>query len=115
MVPVYFPNATVGVPLWMMIVAAVLITILGSARLSRIITHDDFPPAVWARIQWDTLTKDGPWSKLAHCHWCATPWITLVCISWGALSSFHWSWWLFWGWLALAYVASIILARDEPA
>lgn len=98
-----------------LLIAAVLVAVLGTGRLTRVIVHDDFPPSVWARIKWDSLTRDGSWSKLAHCWWCATPWIMAICIAWGYFSSLHWSWWLFWGWLGLSYLAAIVIARDEPA
>lgn len=99
----------------LLFVLAVATAVLGVGRLARVATHDPFPPAIWLRMRWDRLVKDGSWSKLAHCFWCATPWIMLVCIAWGALSSFHWTWWAFWGWLALSYLAAIVIARDEPA
>lgn len=98
----------------LLIIAAVLVAAFGVGRLARILTYDDFPPAAWARVIWDRITNDGPWAKLAHCQWCATPWIMLICLAWGVFSSLHWTWWLFWGWLALSYLASIIIARDEP-
>lgn len=98
----------------LLVVLAILTAAFGVGRLSRVAVHDDFPPAVWARIQWDKLTRDGSWSKLAHCWWCATPWIMAPCLAWGYFTSLHWSWWAFWGWLALSYLATIIIARDEP-
>ena len=97
---------------------AILTAVLGVGRLVRVITYDDFPPTIWARMTWDRLTNDGPWAKLAHCFWCATPWIMLVAMVWGwfALGT-DWAWtcWAFWGWMALSYVSSMIVARDEPA
>lgn len=104
----------------LVILAAVLVAVFGVGRLTRVLTYDSFPPAAWIRAKWETVTADkasgrpGEWGKLATCFWCATPWIMLVCIGWGLLSSLHWSWWLFWGWLALSYLASIVIARDEP-
>jgi hypothetical protein len=101
-----------------LIVAAVLVVVFGVGRLSRVLTYDVFPPSIAVRIWWDKITHDGSWSKLVHCFWCATPWIMLVALGWFALGLVVvWVaviWWLFWGWLALAYVSSIIIARDEP-
>lgn len=94
------------------IVLALITAIVGPARLTRVLTYDTFPPAAWIRATWETITKGGEWAKLATCFWCAAPWITLVCIAWGLLSSLHWTWWLFWGWLALSYLASMVIARD---
>lgn len=106
-------------PDWATYVVAILTLLFGVGRLARVITYDDFPPSAAVRAAWDTITNDGPWSKLAHCFWCLTPWITLVAMGWWALGvaiePFAWLWWIFWGWLALSYVASMIVARDEPA
>ncbi len=85
---------------------------LSVARLTRLVTVDSWPPVVWLRIKWDTLTNDGPWSDLVHCPYCAAPWLALPVIGWAFLSDLHWTWWLFNGWLALAYVAAMIVARD---
>lgn len=107
------------------LVAASLVAVLGVGRLARVIIYDAFPPAVWLRIKWDTLT-DTPsersalhsWNKLLHCPWCLVPWLMLACIGWYVAGVFvaawiAWAWWLFWGWLALSYVASMIYVRDE--
>lgn len=100
--------------LWLAIGTA----ILGVGRLSRIITWDAFPPAIAVRMAWARLTNDGPWNKLLNCFWCFTPWLMLFCIGWFMLGIIvtwvAWVWWIFWAWLALSYVSSIILARDEP-
>lgn len=96
------------------VIPALLVAVFGVGRLSRILTYDDFPPAAWVRTIWDRITNDGDWSKLAHCQWCATPWIMAACLAWAWLSGLHWTWWLFWGWLGLSYLASIVIARDEP-
>lgn len=99
---------------YILLAVAALTIIFGAGRLTRIATHDDFPPAAWARSKWDAITKDGPWSKLAHCFWCAGPWVTLVALASGYFSSLHPIWFAFWGWLALSYLVSIVIARDEP-
>ena len=99
-------------------VLAMAVGVLGVGRLTRVIVYDDLPPATWARMQWDRITKDGPWSKLFHCWWCMSFWVSLVCIGWFLLIDvgpfFQWSWWIFWGALALSYLATMIIVRDEP-
>ena len=102
------------------IIAAALVAVLGVGRFVRIIIFDAFPPAVWFRIKWDDLTHKSSWNKLFHCPWCLIPWVMLASIGWffGGLYGpvwIAWAWWLFWGWLALAYVATMIYVRDEPA
>lgn len=99
---------------------AVLVAVLGAGRWARLVTHDVFPPAAALREAWERLVKGSPkWTVLFHCFWCFTPWLMLACIGWFLLSInvpwIAWAWWLFWGWGALSYVASMIVARDEPA
>jgi hypothetical protein len=102
---------------WLAILA-ILVGILGVGRLTRVIVHDDFPPAVWWRMQWGRITNHGPWEKLFQCWWCLSFWVALVCIGWFLLIDVHavflWSWWIFWGALALSYVATMVIVRDEP-
>lgn len=92
---------------------AVVVGILSAARLTRLLTQDSFPPAAWLRMKWDELTDDGPWSTLAHCHWCMGPWMVLPVGLWAWLSELHVSWWVFNVWLAAGYVVSMIVERDE--
>jgi hypothetical protein len=100
------------------VLAAIIVGIVGVARLTRVIVHDDFPPAVWWRIKWSTWTKDGPWAKLFLCWWCLSFWVALFCIGWFLLGDVHpfflWSWWIFWGALAGSYLATMLIVRDEP-
>lgn len=102
---------------WWQTLLAVVVALIGSARLTRILTYDDFPPAVWLRITWAKVTKDGSWAKLAQCYWCAGPWVTLFAIvtflltfeaSWVA-----WTWWLLYTWMSLSYLVSMWVDRDE--
>lgn len=111
-----------------LLVLAVLVIVLGVGRLARIVTYDAYPPAIWWRERWTRMTGSftedtkewvpGPWTKLFTCFWCFTPWLMLIAIGWFVLGLWvAWIavvWWFFWSWLALSYVASMILARDEP-
>ena len=62
-------------------VAAFAVGVLSAARLTRLVMHDSFPPAVWFRIKWDDVTEDNGWNPLFHCHWCLSPWMTLIILS----------------------------------
>lgn len=95
------------------ILAALVVGTLSTARLTRLITQDSFPPSVWLRIKWDDLTDGSGWNTLLHCHWCLAPWLVIPVGAWAWFSDFHISWWLFNGWLAVAYVASIVVEHDE--
>lgn len=99
-------------------VLAIIVAIVGVARLTRVIVYDDFPPAMWWRERWVEWTKGGPWAKLFLCWWCLSSWIALVCIAWFLLTDLHpiflYSWWIVWGMLALGYTATMLIVRDEP-
>lgn len=108
------PHLT-GLWLW---AAPLLIGVLGAARLTRLVVHDAYPPAVAVREWWVRLfvRKDGEisgWSKLATCHWCFGPWAFALVLLTAWLTNLHWGWWLFWGWLAGAYLTSMVVERDE--
>lgn len=94
-------------------VLAILTAAFGIARLGRIVTYDDYPPAEWARRKWLVLVGDK-WGSLATCPWCMNPYLAAICMAWAYFTEFHWSWWAFWGWMALAQFATSISAYDEP-
>lgn len=100
----------------LLVLAAVIVGVLSTGRLTRLVVADQFPPAVWLRIKWDTYTEEGRlegWNLLLHCHWCLAPWMAIPVGLWGWLSDLHTSWWVFNLWLAGAYLASMIIDRDE--
>lgn len=96
------------------IVAAVIVGILSAARLTRLLVDDSWPPSAWARDRWRVLVRDGKWSDLVDCAFCAAPYFTA-----GVLATALWSdlaqwWWIINGWLAASYIASMIVVRDTP-
>lgn len=94
--------------------AAVVVAVVGTARLTRLLVFDTYPPSAWVRARWDAITHDGPWSVLVHCGYCAAPWIGVITLAWGWASGLHWSWWLFYGFLTLAYLSATYVSWDEP-
>jgi hypothetical protein len=94
------------------VAAAVVVGVLASARLTRLLVVDDYPPAVWARQRWHHVTREGSWAELVDCPYCAAPWVTLPVLMTAVLSDLHPAWWLFCGWLAASYVASMVVAYD---
>lgn len=104
----------------LVLLLAILVVVFGAGRLTRVITYDAYPPSIAFRSWWiNKVARGGGWGKLADCFWCMSPWITAFAIGTFFLTPLVawvlWAWWIFWGWLALAYVAAIVLARDEPA
>ena len=74
------------------IAAAVIVGVIGTARLVRLWTADEFPPVVWLRGVWVKVVRGSEsWSKLAECLWCASPWITAANLAWALLSELHWA------------------------
>jgi hypothetical protein len=39
-------------------------------------------------------------------------WLAIPVILWGWLSNLHISWWLFNGWMAVSYLAAIVVMND---
>ena len=97
----------------LVIAAAVLVGILSAARLTRLIVDDEWPPVLWAKAQYQGRVPEQ-WSKLVSCAACAAPWAVLPVLAWALVSELHWTWWVFNGWLAGSYVATMIVWRDYP-
>jgi hypothetical protein len=131
---------------WVLAVAA-LLSVLGTARATRLWIHDAWPPVVWAReryLAWAEQTRpiwpDGDvppglaasahvqrltwragWAPLATCPFCVAPWLALGSILWALASGLDadtWAgglWWLVHLWFTVAYLAAMVVVRDEPA
>lgn len=108
-------------PTWVWLLA-IAVGVVGTARLTRLIVFDEWPPTKAIRDWWIGRTSHvwdngtvvpGPWQKLLTCAFCAAPWFMVVCFAWALATDFHWTWWLFYGWLAASYLASIVVAYDE--
>lgn len=69
-------------PYWLLLI----VLSLGTFRLTRLVTHDDFPPILWARWR---IQHAKPWiikvdgshdywwlGELVSCHWCASAYIS---------------------------------------
>lgn len=102
---------------WLFLVAA-FVAIVGVGRVNRLVTYDDYPPSAWFRQKWSDLTKGGAWGKIAFCIWCFSPYAAGIAVGWFVLGMLvsPWillAWWIFWGWLTVAYLASILTYFDE--
>lgn len=93
------------------ILAAVLVGILASARLTRLLTEDSWPPSVWVRLKWGEITKDGPWADLVECPWCAAPWIVGINLALALVTDLHPAWWIFNGWMAASLAVSWVTIK----
>lgn len=93
-------------------IAVAVVATLSASRITRLITWDSFPPSVWVRMKWDTITKDGSWSILAHCGYCFSVWAAFGVVLWGYWSDWNAFWWIVNGALAGSYLAAIVMAND---
>lgn len=100
----------VEITLW---IVAFIVGSLSAGRITRLFTADTFPPIVWLRIKWDDKTDGNSWNPLLHCHWCFSMWVVVPIGLWAWLSNLHPSWWVFNTIMAAAYVAPMIVERDQ--
>lgn len=102
---------------WWAYLAAIPIAALGIGRLTRLIVHETFPPMAKIRAFWDNATDKSDWNLLFHCHWCMSFWVTVGCALWFFIGMWvFWiavAWFIFFGLFALAYLAGMIVERDE--
>lgn len=94
--------------------AAAVVAVFGTARLVRLGAEDSFPPVAWLRGLWIKRFNASSWSELAVCPFCQGPYFAAMTVAWALLTDFHYTWWLFYGWLSVAYLAAIVVARDIP-
>lgn len=115
------------------LVAAVLVGTLAVARCTRLVTSDTWPPILWLRLRWLTWVANGgtggqdstghiepyrnrraDWADLFTCPFCFAPYAAAGDLALAWYSDLATWWWLLNLWAAVAYVAAMIVARDEP-
>lgn len=102
------------------VILAAIVAVWASARLTRLVTFDSFPPIQWIRDQWDARTSESGWNELLHCAYCFGTWAALPIVvifagmlfGWGVFLTLAGVWWVFCSWLAVGYLAGIIVAQD---
>lgn len=102
--------------------AVAIVTIISSARLTRLATFDKFPPIQWARDKYADVTDGTGWQLVAFCGYCFSFWATtLVVLTAGACGVFEPSdemglpetaWWTVNSILAGSYLAAVFMAHD---
>lgn len=93
-------------------VAVALVVITSSARLTRLLTYDHFPPIEWLRNKYADATDGSTWQLLAYCAYCMSFWATLVVLLSGYYSNWDEVWWLVNGILGASYLAAILMIND---
>jgi len=97
-------------------IAVAVVTVIASARLTRLVTYDVFPPTRWIREVWgevmDRSAVTRGYAVLTYCQWCFSFWATLPLVLWGYYTDFQPAWWLVNGSLAGSYLAAIFMTND---
>jgi hypothetical protein len=98
-------------------VAAFVLATVSSARITRLVTWDAYPPVAWLRVKWDARTENSDWNLLLHCGYCFSLYVVLLVMGTAWLSihltgDIHLAWWLVTGWLTISYLAAICMAYD---
>lgn len=97
-------------------IALAVIAVMSSARITRLLTFDKFPPILavrrWYVTAMDHSEATRPWQLLALCGYCMGFWVALGVLAWGYLTDWQTAWWLVNGLFALAYAAAIVMAHD---
>lgn len=102
------------------LVLAGVVATLAVARLTRLVTYDDYPPVKWLRDKWDAKTGESGWNEMLHCGYCFAPWIALPIVvifvglmfGWAVFASIIGIWWVFCSILAVGYSAAIIVGTN---
>ena len=103
-------NTYLALPLTSQIFVAV-IAIVGTARITRFISEDTFPPMLWMRNLWVSRMPVG-WNELPLCAYCVGIYASAFTLVTALLLNFNVIWVVGFTWLALAYLASILVAFD---
>lgn len=92
---------------------AVVVGVLGTARVVRLFVADEIPVMRWWRATWDKITNDGGWALLMHCPWCFAPYASAANFALAWTTHLHPIWWVVNSVLAISYVAGWIVFHDE--
>jgi hypothetical protein len=95
-------------------IAVAVVTVMSSARLTRLATYDKFPPALWLRRvygEWTDRHAPG-WGLVAFCGYCASFWLTALVLLTGYYTDWHEAWWLVNSIFGASYLAAIVMAFD---
>jgi hypothetical protein len=95
------------------ILAAATVGVVGTARLTRLVTKDHWPPMSFVRRKYVEMTQGSEWSVLAECPFCVAPYVVAADLAWALRSDLDRKWWVVNGWLAASYAASLIVVRDD--
>lgn len=91
-----------------------VVGVIGTARVTKLLTEDMWPPVHWLRSRWLTYWGESGWAELFICPFCMSVWVAAANMGIGYATNWPLWWLLVNGWLTVAYVAAMIVARDIP-
>lgn len=94
-------------------IALAAVLIMSTARITRLLNVDKFPPILYLRHKFEDATDGTEWQLLTICVYCMSFWVTLALGAWGYLTDWQTAWWLFNGTFAAAYAAGLVVALDK--
>lgn len=101
---------------YMQYAVAAIVTVIAVARVTKLITEDTWPPAQWGRDRWfDMFGPTSGWRELVICPFCTAPYVAAIDLAVAYFTDMHPIWWAVNIWLAVSYLAAIVVARDIPA
>ena len=95
------------------LIAALIVGVLGTARITRLLVDDDWPPVNWLREQYIHRVPES-WGGLAECPFCMAPWVALIEVATAWIWHLPGWWWAGNAWMGGSYLASMIVVRDLP-
>jgi hypothetical protein len=95
------------------LLAAAIVAVLATARFTRLIVDDSYPPVQWLTEKFVRKVPEK-WGVLVECPWCVSPYIAAIIAGWGWASGLHWSWWFVNTVAALSWLAGFMSMRDVP-
>ena len=93
-------------------IAIAVIAVFSSARFTRLLTFDKFPPIASVRNWYADRTDGSDWQVLAFCGYCMSVWVTTAVVLWGYYADWNTPWLLVNGISAASYGAAIVMAND---
>ena len=95
------------------LVVAFVLGVLGTARITRLLVDDDWPPINWLREKYVSRVPES-WEGLVECPFCFAPWVALLEVAAAWIFDLPAWWWFGNVWMGGSYLASMLVVRDIP-
>lgn len=93
-------------------IAVAVVAVASAARITRLLTIDEFPPVTFFRDRYESKTQGSDWQALAYCPFCMSFWVTIGVVLWGYFTDYQDAWWLVNGIFGGSYLAAILVKKD---